>query len=931
MGRRNIISKLNRPITKGATVAILIILVSSGVVQLFFASTYAQTAPPLFSVTLIVRSDSHNAYGNAARQYASIIANNMISLGIDARVVYVNYADFLSRYDFENSTLGAPFNKGGYDMLLVGNGELEFLPAPDFRSIFDGNPAYLPTACPWESCPVSPNYSLYNNTQLNNLLNELYSTTDTQTQIDLAKKWQEIVFNDSPYAYICQYADIVPRNPKWTAWGEKNVYSGVNFPDIDHFSGGNTFTLAVPYSFKYQSAISGLPAGNGSLNPAGTLYADTELGGYYENLVYGDWGNGANLLATDPRDLSVFPALATNVTSSPNGLDWNVQLRHGVLFQSGVEVTSDDFVWSRWMLFNPKSRSTFQSSDLGNVIDFTFLNGTTVTIDNRASADEPVRHGWWKAVDRYSLQIHLSQPYPFTREVYTGILSFLYPKHILEKFPLETWETQPFSTARSYTYTWDTAKYGGTGSYTAVGPVGAGPYYMESYNFTTNVAALKKFHQYWNATGLEALGQFSVETYRIVVIPDKQQALQAMRNGTVDEMDTYWYDLSGSDLPTLKSMGISVIVAPNPFFWRELGFNMRHPVLGTGVDTPLGKINPSMAAEAARHVRKAISHLIPRDQIVNEMMGGVGVPMASFLSPSWGAWYNKDLKPDSYDNNTAAAELRAAGYTVGGISTLAPTQSTPFWLLGGAVVVAVGLTSSMVVVIRKRKREGSLTTKQMVPTGYADLEGLLHGGIPVGYAVLLLSPPCDERDLLLRKILKANLSSGMQVFSVSSDLGRSQELVRSFPKEFYAFCPEAHRVASVEKNLYEIPGVGNLVEFNILLNKGLSDHASEGKVKVIVMDLLSDLLYRHKAAVTRKWLTEFIAKRKAQQFTTLCTLNPAMASKEETSRILDLFDGIIEIYEKESEGRLKRFLVIRKMYGQDYSETELPLERAKLL
>jgi len=219
----------------------------------------------------------------------------------------------------------------------------------------------------------------------------------------------------------------------------------------------------------------------------------------------------------------------------------------------------------------------------------------------------------------------------------------------------------------------------------------------------------------------------------------------------------------------------------------------------------------------------------------------------------------------------------------------------------------------------------------MVSIGYADLEGLLHGGIPVGYAVLLISPPCDERDLLLRKILKANLSSGMQVFSVSSDLGRSQELVRSFPKEFYAFCPEAHRVASTERNLYEIPGVGNLVEFNILLNKGLSEHASEGKVKVIVMDLLSDLLLRHKGVMTRKWLGEFIAKRKAQGFTTICILNPNVSSKEEIGRITDLFDGIIEIYEKESEGRPRRFLVIRKMYGQDYSESELPLERTKLL
>lgn len=225
----------------------------------------------------------------------------------------------------------------------------------------------------------------------------------------------------------------------------------------------------------------------------------------------------------------------------------------------------------------------------------------------------------------------------------------------------------------------------------------------------------------------------------------------------------------------------------------------------------------------------------------------------------------------------------------------------------------------------------SAAPRQMVSTGYAELEGLLHGGIPVGYSVLIASPPSDERDLLLRKMLKSNLSSGMQVFHVSGDLGRAQDLVGRFQRDFYAICPEAHGILSSNQNLFEIPGVGNLVEFNIVLNKGLREHASEGKPKVIVMDLLSDLLLRHKAIMTRKWLVEFIAKRKAQQFTTICILNPAIASKEETSRIIDLFDGIIEIYEKESEGRLRRFLTIRKMYGQDYSESEILLERSKLL
>jgi class 3 adenylate cyclase len=298
----------------------------------------------------------------------------------------------------------------------------------------------------------------------------------------------------------------------------------------------------------------------------------------------------------------------------------------------------------------------------------------------------------------------------------------------MEKSLPESWDYQPFSTANGpYTYTWDTAKYGGLGSYTAVGPVGDGPYYLESYNFTTNLATLKKFHQYWNATGLETLGQFTVDTYEVVLMIDKSQALEALSSGRVDEMlgYRYGYGLGGSDLPALQSMGINVIRAPE-LGWQEMGFNMRHPVFGTGVDTPLGKGDPSMAAEAARHVRKAISHLIPRDKIVNELLGGMGVPLASFLGPSWGIWYDKDLKPDSYDNNTAAAELRAAGYTVAGIpGVTAVTQpGSFFWIAGGGIIAAVVLTSTVLVTKRRRARLAA-AAEARARTGFADVDELL--------------------------------------------------------------------------------------------------------------------------------------------------------------------------------------------------------------
>ena len=391
-----------RRITRVLTVLVFIWLVSSSIVPLSLAQ--AQPAP-LFSVTLIVPNTSYN---QARAQYAGIIADNMIKLGIDARVEYENFTSIIDRA-LSNST-GRLFNEGGYDILFIGWGEL--VPLPDWRLNFDGRPPNLP--------PTGNNYALYNSSEVNNLLDQLYTSTDLQTQINLVHEWQKIVYDDSPYAYIYETTVVIPMNTKWTFWGGSKTYNPiVSFPDIQHLSGGKTFTEAVSYPFTEGSPASGVAVGD--LNPAFTSASSNSLSSIM--IFWPITGSGAGALDVDARDESYYPALATNITHSADGLDWTVHIRKGALWQSGVEITSDDFVWTRWAIFNPKTASVNQVTDidnLGNVIGFTFLNGTTVTLDNRQSPNDIIRHSWWRAVDKYTFEFHLSQPYPFAREVYAG-------------------------------------------------------------------------------------------------------------------------------------------------------------------------------------------------------------------------------------------------------------------------------------------------------------------------------------------------------------------------------------------------------------------------------------------------------------------------------------------------------------------------------
>jgi KaiC/GvpD/RAD55 family RecA-like ATPase len=274
-----------------------------------------------------------------------------------------------------------------------------------------------------------------------------------------------------------------------------------------------------------------------------------------------------------------------------------------------------------------------------------------------------------------------------------------------------------------------------------------------------------------------------------------------------------------------------------------------------------------------------------------------------------------------------------------------------FGLIG--LIVALGLVASVMVFMKRgRSQTGQKvvlkqeTVKkevrpegpqqkpspagQNISTGYPELDTMLAGGLPVGFAVLLVSPPCDERDLLFRKIIESSLSMGSPVFFLSRDLSRTQDFASRYQKDFYVFSPQADKITATSGNVFKIQTLQNLSDLNISFTKAVEALPKTGGGKLIIIDILSDVLLEHKALTTRKWLDDFIGKRKAEGFTVLGTLNPLISSKQDSQTIVDLFDGIIEIYEKELRERARRFLIVKKMYGRRYTETELMLDKDKL-
>ena len=226
-----------------------------------------------------------------------------------------------------------------------------------------------------------------------------------------------------------------------------------------------------------------------------------------------------------------------------------------------------------------------------------------------------------------------------------------------------------------------------------------------------------------------------------------------------------------------------------------------------------------------------------------------------------------------------------------------------------------------------------VTLPGRISTGYKDLDNMLFGGIPENYAVILTSPSCDEKDLVIRRFLQAGAKKDQITFYVTAEVSEGKALAEQFQSNFYLFIcnPQADTIIKNLPNVSKLKGVENLTDISIALSSAFRRlDASLKRPRRACIDLISDVLLQHRAVQTRRWLAGVIPQLKAKDFTTLAVMNPHMHSPQEVHAILGLFEGEINIYEKETEKGLEKFLKIRKMYNQRYLDTKLALRKERL-
>src|SRR6266571_1096474 len=608
-------------------------------------------------VTLLVPTSNP-----ARRAWAAIIQNSLQCLGMDVSRVELPFSPniYARALSPPPSIVGKTFDQGGFDILFVG---YNLLIDPDPWGLYHSS--QFPKA--------GQNYYLWNNTQNDNLTNQIKTTLNATTRNNLVKQWQVLAYDELPSIPLLYTHEIVAFDSDYS--NAQQVFQTYHFPawpPIEHLTNATNTSQFI-------LAETGQAPGEGVVPELSTSY--------YDLAISGELFNGLSLRNdTIPfTGQAMIPALAAGIPSapgwsvSPDGKTWDVNLRPGVTWHDGQPFTSDDVKFTFDLYQNDTFRAQTES----------FVKGI-VGGENNVTVTGP-------------LSVRFTLPAPYAYFVQNILTTAILPKHILQP---------AFGT--DYSKITDSLfNHPDTGTAGTPLPVGTGPYKWVGYNAATSASHLVRNDNYmdftdWGRTDLLAKNQFRVKDYYVRTIVGSDAAITALTNHEVDSLDGQYHLETQQSF--LSSWGASRQTAYDAYGVQEMGVNMRHPILGTGTGTPYAQQYPgnaTAAANAARWIRQAMSYATPRDQIISGLLNGAGV--AAITTPVIGNYktgtaltqgFNTALQPYPYNLTKAGQLLQSAGYS--------PTYGTSFldqygvYLVGVVVVAAVAVAAVYVLRVRRR-------------------------------------------------------------------------------------------------------------------------------------------------------------------------------------------------------------------------------------
>ncbi len=328
----------------------------------------------------------------------------------------------------------------------------------------------------------------------------------------------------------------------------------------------------------------------------------------YESVYDAQWlrqiYNG--LVERDPlNDNAYGPRIATSF-SSTDGLTYNIEINPDAVWADGHPLTAYDVNYSYHLMVTPEFNNPSYAY-------------WTQYIDNNSVQ-------WDPATSNYTLSITFKKEYVF-QDSNIG----------LDLIPMHIWGAIDYADQEAQAIDWATNDPGKL--------FGCGPYMLEEYDATNGIIHLTKNPHFKDWFGSDPkFDDIYFEFYG-----SKEGALSALASGAIDMVDAQ-FSPQLDEIPA--GAGYTLVRDPGT---QEIAFNTKHPYLGTGESCPISD------TESGKHIRKAISHMIPREIIVEEILNGLGAPGVTGC-PNVAVGYDESLEPYEYSIDLAKAEMEAAGF-----------------------------------------------------------------------------------------------------------------------------------------------------------------------------------------------------------------------------------------------------------------------------
>ena len=290
------------------------------------------------------------------------------------------------------------------------------------------------------------------------------------------------------------------------------------------------------------------------------------------------------------------PVLLTDFpTVSEDGLTYSFELKQGVHFTNGTELTSKDVKFTFERMFTPDTAAK-------STAYFNMIQGAQDMLDGKAT-----ELSGFEIVDDYHFNITLEYPFaPFVKNIGTSYAD-IFPEDACTEAG-ENW---------------------GLGT----DLIGTGPYKIEENDDTTRVVLVKNEDYHG--------GEVNLDELQIIFYDDDQTKLIAYENGDIDLAD-----LNASLLSQYQANYADEITAYHPLGTAFISMNLN--------DEYLSNVN----------VRKAISLAINREELVDAVLNGAGIPATSYLNNGIPG-HDDSLSVYEYDPEQAKALLAEAGYADG--------------------------------------------------------------------------------------------------------------------------------------------------------------------------------------------------------------------------------------------------------------------------